>query len=705
VAAGTRFREFRMSVALFLDQAFRLQNQGEFAQAEKLYAQALRSVRDNPALWFNHGLVLRDLGRPQEALASFDQALRLSPAMAEIQNERANALLTLGRAAEALAALDRSLTLKPGYPGTLINRGLALLALERPEAALADFDAVLRLRPRLPLALVNRGTTLEKLGRHAEAMASYSQALAIDPDNCHALNQRGLLLALAGRPEEALADYDRALGLDPSLAALRFNRANTLLALKRVAQSHAEMQRLFAEHPGYPFAFDGLLDTSLRTCDFAQREKLEAHLPAHIRAARPLTPFNLLFCSDDPALQRTVATTYVRSQVGADVPVPPPRRVAAAGRLKIAYLSHDLRDHTVATSNAAVLTAHDRNRFEFFAFSTGPDDASAMRKRLESGFEHFIDVREQSDGEVARRLADAGIDILVDLNGHTTGARPGVLARHAVPIQVNYQGYPGTIGGGLVDYMIADAIVIPPGRDGDFTEKIVRLPHCYMPVDPTRRPSVGVVTRAAAGLPQDAFVFCAFNSVWKITPAMLGVWLELLRAVPGSVLWLRHDNDEAVRNLRQEASRQGIDAARLVFAARAGDADHIARHRLADLFLDTAPFAGHSTAIESLWAGLPLVSCAGTGFASRVSASALTAVGIPELAVASLPEYKALALKLAGDPALLAAYREKLDAGRESFPLFDATGLARALEAAYERMAEFSRAGMAPQAFAVDGNG
>lgn len=692
-----------MSVSLLLDQALRLQNQGQLAQAEKLYGQALRDIRDNPALWFNHGLVLRDLARPAKALASFDQALALSPLTAEIQNERANALLELGHAAEALAALDRSLVLKPGYAGTLINRGLVLVTLERPEAALADFDAVLRQQPRLTLALVNRGAALEKLGRHADALASYSQALAIDPGDCAALNQRGTLLALAGKPQEALADYDCALGLDPNLAAVRFNRATTLLALKRVDEAHEEMQRVFAQHPGYTYAFDGLLDTSLRTCDFAQREKLETYLAAHIRAGRPLTPFNLLFCSDDPALQRAAAATYLRGQVSADMPTLPQRRVAAGRRLKLAYLSHDLRDHTVATSNAAMLAHHDRSRFEVFAFSTGPDDASPMRKRLEASFEHFIDVREQGDAAVAQMLADAQIDILVDLNGHTIGARPGVLARRAAPVQVNYQGYPGTTGGTLVDYMIADNTVIPPGRDSDFAEKIVRLPHCYMPVDPSRRPSQGVVSRTAAGLPQDAFVFCAFNSVWKITPAMLGVWLELLRDVPGSVLWLRHDNDAAERNLRQEASRQGVDPARLVFASRANDADHIARHRLADLFLDTMPFTGHSTAIEALWAGLPLVSCTGTAFASRVSASALKAVGMPEYAVASLADYKALALKLACDPAPLAAYREKLDSGRETFPLFDAADLCRALEAAYEKMAALSRGGQAPQAFDVDG--
>ena len=653
-----------MSVTQLLDQAFRLQSQGHFAQAEQLYAQVLRDVRDNPAIWFNHGLTLRDLDRPQEALTSFDQALRLSPAIAEIQNARAGTLLALGRFAEALTALDRSLALRPGHPGTLANRGAAL----------------------------------EKLGRHADAVASYSQALAIAPHDCAALNERGFLLALGGNAEAALADYDRALAIDPRLAAVRFNRATALLALKRAGEAHAEMKRLFAEHPGYPFAFDGLLDTSLRVCDFAQRAKLEAYLPQHIRAARPLTPFNLLLCSDDPALQRACAANYTRHQVGGDVAVMPVRRAASGRRLKIAYLSYDFRNHPVAVSDAAVLEAHDRSRFDVFAFSTGPDDASPMRRRLEQAFEHFLPVGQHGDAQIARMLADSEIDILIDLNGHTVGARPGVLAHHAVPIQVNYQGWPGTTGGNLVDYMIADETVVPAGRDGDFSEKLVRLAHCYMPADPTRAFAANPPTRADAGLPQGAFVFCAFNSVWKITAAMFQLWMVLLRDVPGSVLWLRHDNDAAAHNLRQHAAAHGIDPARLVFAQRAEEADHLSRHCLADLFLDTFPFAGHSTAIDALWAGLPVIGCAGTAFASRVSASALKAVGMPDLAVASLPAYHALAMKLARDPAMLTSYRERLDAGRHQFPLFNATGLCRALEAAYEHMAELSRSGRPPQA-------
>ena len=690
-----------MSVALLLEQAFRLQNQGQFAQAEKLYSQALRSVRDNPAIWFNHGLALRDMGEPKKALASFDQAQRLSPPMAEIENERANALRELGRQKEALAALDRALALRPLHAGTLINRGLVRIALARLDEALADFDAALRLEPRLPLALANRGATLEKLGRPAEALAAYNQALAIAPDDSTTLNQRGLLLAQLGRHEEALAHYDRVLAREPELAMVRFNRAMALLALKRMDEAHAEMQRIHAAHPDNPYVFDGLLDTSQQVCDFAWRSRLESGLAAHVRAGRPLTPLHLLLSSDDPALQRACAQTYVEGQIYTRVAPLPPRRVGEGRRLKLAYLSYDFRNHTVATSNAAMLERHDRSRFELFAVSTGPDDASPMRKRLAAAFDHFLDVRERGDGDVARLLAEAQIDILVDLGGHTAGARTGIAARRPAPIQVNYQGWPGTTGSSFIDYMIADTIVTPPGSDSFFSEKLVRLPHCYMPADPARNPFAAQVTRAQAGLPDGAFVFCAFNGVWKIASQVFRLWMELLQEVPGSVLWLRRNNEAAARNLQQEAAAAGVAPERLVFAGPADEAEHIARHRLADLFLDTLPFAGHSSAIESLWAGLPLVSCTGASFASRVSASALHSVGMAELAATSLADYKALALKLARDPALLFSHREHLDAGRMAFALFDPDRLCRSLEQAYERMAERARAGLPPEAITL----
>jgi len=529
-----------MSIDHLLEQALRLQNQGDFAQAEKLYSKALKSERDNPALWFNHGLTLRDLGEPKKALASFDQAQRLSPPRAEIENERGNALLALNRHEDALAALTRALALRPLYPGALINRGLALIRLTRPQEALADFDAALRLEPRMALALVNRGAALEKLNRPAEALAAYRQALAVAPDNVTALYQCGVLLARTGQAEESLAYFDHTLTADPDLAAARLFRARALLVLKRVGEAHAEMKHAFAKHPNTPFIFDGLLETSLMACDFAQREALEPTLVKYARAGVMPAPLRLLQCSDDPALQRDCAIAYVKNQYGVSGEALAPRRVASGRRLKLAYLSYDLRNHAVAISAAAVLERHDRSRFELFAVSTGPDDSSPMRRRIAGGVEHFLDVAARGDDAVARLLAAAEIDILVDLGGHTDGARPGIAARRPVPLQVNWLGWAGTTGATFIDYMIADPVVAPPGSDGFFTEMLVRLPHCYHATDPGRDPFAAAMTRSQAGLPEDSFVFCALNGNWKISPPVFRLWMELLQDVPGSVLWLRY---------------------------------------------------------------------------------------------------------------------------------------------------------------------
>jgi predicted O-linked N-acetylglucosamine transferase (SPINDLY family) len=587
-----------MTVPPILEQAYRLQTEGRFAEAETLYARALIGIRNNPVLWFNHGLVLRELGRL------------------------------------------------------------------------------------------------------AEAMASYDSALALNPRDAQALNGRGLLRNRMGRTAEALADFDRALAVDPKLVPVQFNHATALTGLKRNAEAHAAFQKIHAQHPAYLFALDGLWGTTLHLCDWETRRTLEPQLPAHVAMGRPLTPFNLLLALDDPALQRQAATSFARRMAAAPA-APRGKSNVHGGRLRLGYLSYDFRYHPVSSSNAAVLERHDRARFEVFAFSTGPDDASPMRRRLEQGFEHFIDVSGRGDSEIAAQIAAAQIDVLVDLGGHTTGARPGVLAARPAPVQVNYQGWPGTLGTDFIDYIIADGTVIPPGHESHFAETVVRLPHCYMPSDPTRT-IAETPTRASAGLPENAFVFCAFNSCWKITPALFDVWMQLLQAVPGSVLWLRIDGDEAIANLRREAAARDIAPERLVAAPRAEEADHLARHRLADLFLDTFPFTGHSTAIDALAAGLPLVAMAGQGFAARVSASVLAAAGVPEFAVATMAEYHALALTLARDAQARAQYRSRL-AGVQDTELFDATGLCRALESAYARMAEIARSGGAPEAFTVTG--
>jgi predicted O-linked N-acetylglucosamine transferase (SPINDLY family) len=375
----------------------------------------------------------------------------------------------------------------------------------------------------------------------------------------------------------------------------------------------------------------------------------------------------------------------------------------AHDRIRIAYLSADFHSHATAALMAGVFESHDRTRFQTVAISFGPDDRSEMRARLMPAFERFVDVREKSDPEIATTLRQMEIDIAIDLKGYTQDSRPGILAHRPVPIQAGYLGFPGTMGADYIDYIIADAVVIPPEHESFYTEKVVRLPDTYQGNDSKRRIAERTPTRAEAGLPETGFVFCCFNNNFKILPDMFAIWMRLLACVEGSVLWLIEDNAAAARNLKREAVARGIAADRLVFAPRVNLDVHLARHRLGDLFLDTLPYNAHTSASDALWAGLPVLTCLGTGFAGRVAASLLQAVGMPELVTQSLEAYESLALKLARDSGALDALKAKLARNRMTQPLFDTTRFTRNLEAAYLAMWERHRSGLPPAGFAVSG--
>ncbi|HKU45624.1 MAG TPA: hypothetical protein VJQ58_01995, partial [Burkholderiales bacterium] len=375
----------------------------------------------------------------------------------------------------------------------------------------------------------------------------------------------------------------------------------------------------------------------------------------------------------------------------------PPRK---AGKLRVAYVSADYHEHATAVLTAGLFEQHDRAQLEVIGVSCGPDDGSAMRKRLVQAFDRFADVQKTSDAEAVRILRELNVDIAVDLKGHTRGARLKVFAQRPAPLQVSYLGYPGTLGAPFIDYVIADRVVIPEGEERFYSEAVVALPGSYQVNDAKRPIAERTPSRAAMGLPEDAFVFCCFNNNFKITAEVFDAWMRLLKNVPGSVLWLLEDNRESRRNLEQAAAARGVEPARLVFAARMSHWDHLARHRLADLFLDTLPYNAHTTASDALWAGLPLVTCAGTTFAGRVGASLLQAVGLPELVTRNLVEYEALALRLTNRTELNAV-RGKLARNRLTEPLFDTARFTRNLESAYRRMWEMHERGEAPRSVEV----
>jgi predicted O-linked N-acetylglucosamine transferase (SPINDLY family) len=400
------------------------------------------------------------------------------------------------------------------------------------------------------------------------------------------------------------------------------------------------------------------------------------------RRQRVAVPFSFLAVSDSAVDQLCCAQVHAAHKFPAP-PAPWSGRRYGHERIRLAYLSADFHDHATARLTAGLFEHHDRSRFEVIGVSYGRQRRDAMRARLEKAFDRFVDVSSKADREVASLLREAEVDLAIDLKGYTQDARPGILAARAAPSQVSYLGFPGTLGAAFVDYLIVDRHLIREGEAAHYAEKLVYLPDSYQANDSAREIAPTVQERAAAGLPPRGFVFCCFNASYKIVPAMFDVWMRLLRDFDGSVLWLFEDNADAVRNLRREAGRRGVSGDRLVFAPRAAPPEHLARHALADLFLDTLPYGAHTTASDALWAGLPVLTCTGAAFAGRVATSLLQAIGVPELIAADLASYEARARALAGNPAELAALREKLARNRLTHPLFDTARFARNLEAAF----------------------
>ena len=635
----------------------------------------------------NQGQTFLAEGRFEEALAAFEAELRLRPGEPNALFGRANALKGLGRLTEARADFDTVLAQIPNAAGALNNRGDLLLILKLPAEALRDYERALALKPGMAQAHLGKGIALQKLQRLEESLPCFDRATQIWPELAHAYFYSALSRERLGRLEEALVWYDRMLALEPDSIPTRMNRATVLLKLRRYGEAAEIFGTLDKIDPGNGQSLNGLAFAAARICDWSRwmefRDRIAAALRAGVTAIQPAA---LIPYSDDPDLMRLAAANIIAELEAA--PAPARGKPFSGGKTKIAYCSWDFHTHATSQLMVEVWEKHDRSRFDIIAIDYGPDDATPLRARVKKSFDRFFSVA--SAEAVAALMAREGVDIAVDLKGLTDKALTGAFAARAAPVQVNYLGYPGTMGAAFMDYIIADAVVLPMAEQPFYPEKILQLPDCYQPNDGKRArpapPASRQAARAVAGLPGEGFVFCCFNNNWKITPALFDIWMRLLKAVPGSVLWLIDDNDEAVGNLRRNAGERGVAENRLVFAPRVDPDSHLARHHLADLFLDTLPYNAHTTASDALWLGLPVLTCIGNGFPGRVAASLLTAIAMPELITDNLDDYERLALALATDPARLAAAKQKLEANRLTTPLFDSTRFTRNLEAAYERM-------------------
>lgn len=619
---------------------------------------------------FRNGAALQDAGQWVGALECYDAALAIRPAFAQAQLARAHVFWALGRRGEALASAERAIAIRPGFAEAHFNRGFML-----------------------------------QQERHLEdARESYSRAIRCKPDLVEAWNNRAGILQLMHRYSEALDDLEHALALAPDSGAAHYNRGSILLELERFDEAEESLLRALALIPDHPDAFGCLAMAAIGACDWPKVAALMPRLLQEVAAGTSVVPpVAFLGQSDDLALQRVCAETNLNALL---IAAPGARTALHTGgaydheRLRVAYMSSNFGVHPVALQIVDLLERHDRAKFEVLGISLGAGDGSDVRARVVKACDAFHDVAAQSDDDVAALLCKLEVDILVDLNGQTLGWRPAILAQRPAPVQVSFLGYAGTTGAEFIDYVIADAEAVPADRAPHFSEKIVHLPHSFWPSDPNRAVAP-TPSRAASGLPDNGVVFCVFNNHHKIVSRVFACWMRLLAAVPGSVLWLRTAPQAVARNLRREAAAHGVDPARLVFAPLVAPDMHLARHRLADLFLDTSPYNAHSTASDALSMGLPMVTLRGQGFAARVASSLLCALDLRELVTDSLADYEALALGLARDPMRLQAIRDKLAANLPIAPLFDSDRFQRDMETAYRKIWEIARAGEAPRSFSV----
>ncbi|MCC6195960.1 MAG: tetratricopeptide repeat protein, partial [Burkholderiales bacterium] len=683
------------SLAQLATRAADLHREGKLAEAIAFYETILRAEPRNANALHYSGVAHYQLGDLARAVARLRAAVDVDGTQADALCNLGLVLQAMGRGAEGLEALERAARVEPRAPDVLGNLAVAYHAAGRHAEAEAAARRLIALDATHARAWFILSLALQTQGRMLEALEAATRAAGLAPEEEGFVGVKAQLERGIGAPQKARQTLESALARNPLSTPLRFELGSVLeyqlASLPEAATAYEQVVRI---DPGHGPALSQLAFLRGRLADWRNRDELTAQYRKAVEAgAATLSPFAFLSLPSTRAEQRTCARTWT-APLSADRD-PARRRISTARRLRIGYLSADFHNHATAFLAAGLFEHHDRARFEVVAYSTGPDDRSSMRARLTRAFDRFVDVRGRHPLAVAEAIRGDRIDILVDLKGHTQDATPIVVAQRPAPIQVHYLGYPGTIEGGLVDYLIGDAVVTPQAHAADYAEAIATLPHTYQ-VNDRNRPIADTPPRADLGLPGQGVVFASFNQTYKINPRVFDAWMAILARVPDSVLWLlkKTEDDPAQANLRREAQARGVDPARLVFAKHRPNPEYLALYRHADLFLDTWPYNAHTTASDALWAGCPVLTLRGETFAGRVAESLLTAVGLPELVAANVDDYVARAVALAGNRDERARLAAHLAGPGRASPLFDTAATTRALEAAYETMVAQYRRGV-----------
>lgn len=651
------------------------------------YDQALKINPQHASANFNRGNALQVLEQYDKAIISYDNAIAINPNYAEAYSNRGISLHNLKRFDEALDSYDHAISINNTYTSAHYNRGATFYQLRNLDAAISCYDTVIAMSPHYPDAAFNRGNALNDLSRFSEAVESYNQAIDTNPESAKAYFNRGNVLNKLHHVNAALASYDSAILIDPHYAEAYSNRGSTLSDLKRFDEAITSFDQALLLMPDIDYLYGTRLHAKMHICDWADLSAQIKQLTQAIKSQQKIsTPFSVLALIDDPTLQQQAAAIFIKDQQ----PIVPLPRVLKYHRpqpvIRVAYYSADYHDHATMHLIAELFEQHNTQQFELTAFSFGAPSEDIWRKRVKTAFGNFINVQHHSDEDIVALSKLLKIDIAVDLKGYTTDARPQIFSQRAAPIQVNYLGYPGTLSSHHMDYLIADRTLITQDTQAFYSENLVYLPNSYQANNRKMNVSLKPITREAMGLPSTGIVFCSFNNTFKITPQCFDSWMRILQRVKTSVLWLYVSNPSAITNLQREAEQRGVAKTRLLFAHHLPSDEHLARLPLADLFLDTLPYNAHTTASDALRMGLPLLTCQGTAFASRVSSSLLKAVNLPELIANNLSDYENIAVDLATDPNKLKLLKNKLIKNVATAQLFNSPLFSKHLETAYQAM-------------------
>jgi predicted O-linked N-acetylglucosamine transferase (SPINDLY family) len=673
-----------------------------YAVAGELIAKAIALNPSNPASYYNRGLALKELGQLEAAVASYDKAISLKPDYAAAYSARGVALQGENQLESARANFDTAIRLKPDYAEAFNNRGVLLLKQKFLTAAMDSFEFAIRLQPNNPEIHINCGNASMEMRRFSAALISYEKSINLKPDHAEGHSARGDALRELRQLESAMASYDTAIRLKPDFAAAFNNRGVTLKALGQLEAAAVSFGKAIGIDPACDYLLGTLMFTRMQLCDWRDFEMNVAELIHKIQNnAKAIVSFSVLALSDSLSIKRKVAEIYSQDKYPAAIKPMWSGQRYEHKKIRVAYISCDFKVHPATLNNIGMWEGHDRQRFEVIAISYGSVQEGQIRKRLRKAFDRFLDVGDRSDEQIASLMRDMEIDIAVDISGTMQGGRQGILAHKPAPVQVNLYGY--TSGAPYIDYILADKVTIPPEHEAGYTEKVVCLPDTWFSSDTSRVVSERQFKRSELELPEQGVVYCSFNNAYKFNPQMFDVWMRILQRVPGSVLWLQGGGQEKVKeNLSQEARARGVDPTRLVFAHKIDSmADHLARHRAADVFLDTLPFNAQTTAVDALWAGLPVLTCLGECGFGRMAGSVLMALGMEELVTKGWQEYEAQAVRIGLESGYAKSLKDKLERNRKESPLFDTARLTRNMESAYEQMHQRVQQGLGPQGFEV----